>query len=111
MQMTDTHALMMIAVMAVVTFLLRFLPFLVFPADKETPAIITYLSNALPYAIMGMLVIYCLKDVAIFSGNHGIPEGICVILVILLHKWKHNSLLSISVGTVAYMLLVQLVFV
>jgi len=109
--MTDIHALTMIAVMAGVTFLLRFLPFLAFPADKETPAVITYLSNALPYAIMGMLVIYCLKDVTIFSGNHGIPEGICVILVILLHKWKHNSLLSIGAGTVAYMLLVQMVFV
>ena len=108
--MTDIHALVMIAVMAVITFLLRFLPFLVFPAGKETPAAIVYLSKALPCAIMGMLVVYCLKDVTFFSGNHGIPEGICVILVILLHKWRHNSLLSISVGTVAYMLLVQMVF-
>lgn len=109
--MNDIHALLMIAVMAAITFLLRYLPFAIFPADKKTPAVIAYLSNALPCAIMGMLVIYCLKGVTIFTGNHGIPEAICVILVILLHKWKHNSLLSISVGTVAYMLLVQLVFV
>lgn len=67
-------------------------------------------SNALPCAIMGMLVVYCLKDVTFFSGNHGIPEVICVILVVILHKWKHNSLLSIFVGTVVYMLLVQMVF-
>ena len=109
--MNDIHALLMIAVMAAVTFLLRYLPFVVFPAYKKTPAVITYLSNALPCAIMGMLVVYCLKGVTIFTGNHGIPEAICVILVIILHKWKHNSLLSISIGTVAYMLLVQLVFV
>lgn len=108
--MTDMHALLMVAIMALVTFLLRFIPFLVFPADKKTPAVITYLSNALPCAIMGMLVIYCLKDVSLFTGNHGIPEAICVILVVLLHKWKHNSLLSIFVGTVVYMLLIQMVF-
>lgn len=108
--MIDVHSLIMVGIMAAVTFLLRFIPFLVFPSDKETPAVIAYLSNALPCAIMGMLVIYCLKDVTVFSGNHGIPEGICVILVILLHKWKHNPLLSISVGTIVYMLLVQMVF-
>lgn len=108
--MIDMHALAMVAVMAVVTFLLRIVPFAVFPADKKTPAVITYLSNALPCAIMGMLVIYCLKDVTLFSGNHGIPEAICVILVVILHKWKHNSLLSIFIGTVVYMLLVQMVF-
>ena len=108
--MTDVHALAMIAVMAAITFLLRFLPFLIFPAGKETPAAIVYLSKALPCAIMGMLVVYCLKDVTLFSGNHGIPEGICVILVIIIHKWRHNSLLSISIGTLAYMMLVQMVF-
>lgn len=108
--MNDAHVLMLIAVMAAVTFMLRFIPFAVFSADRKTPGIITYLSNALPCAIMGMLVVYCLKDVTLFSGSHGIPEAICVILVIVLHKWKHNSLLSIFVGTVVYMLLVQMVF-
>ena len=108
--MTDIHALLMVVIMAGITFVLRYLPFAVFPADKKTPAVITYLSNALPCAIMGMLVVYCLKDATLFSGNHGIPEAICVILVVILHKWKHNSLLSIFVGTVVYMLLVQMVF-
>ena len=109
--MIDIHSLILVGIIAVVTFLLRFIPFLVFPAGKETPKVITYLSNALPCAIMGMLVVYCLKGVTFFEGNHGIPEAICVILVIILHKWKHNSLLSISIGTVAYMLLVQMVFI
>ena len=109
--MIDIHALVLVVVIAVVTFLLRFIPFLVFPAGKETPAVITYLSNALPCAIMGMLVVYCLKNVTIFEGNHGIPEAICVILVIILHKWKHNPLLSISIGTIVYMILVQMVFI
>lgn len=108
--MIDVHALLMIAVMAGITFLLRFIPFAVFPSGKKTPEIITYLSNALPCAIMAMLVVYCLKDVTLFSGSYGIPEAICVILVVVLHKWKHNSLLSIFVGTVVYMLLVQMVF-
>lgn len=108
--MIDTHALLLVLVIALITFILRYLPFAAFPVDKETPAVITYLSNALPCAIMGMLVIYCLKDVTFLAGNHGIPEAICVILVVLLHKWKHNSLLSIFVGTVVYMLLVQMVF-
>lgn len=108
--MTDTHALLMILVMAGVTFLLRILPFIVFPADKETPEIIVYLSKALPCAIMGMLVIYCLKGVTILEGSHGIPEMIALAVVFILHKWKHNSLLTISVSTIVYMLLVQLVF-
>ena len=108
--MTELHAVLLVAVTSAVTILLRFLPFAVFSGNRKTPAYVTYLGKVLPYAIMGMLVIYCLKDVTFFSGNHGIPEAICVILVVILHKWKHNSLLSIFVGTVVYMLLVQMVF-
>ena len=108
--MIDVHAALMVAIMAVVTFALRYLPFALFPAGKKTPEIVTYLSNTLPYAIMGMLVIYCLKDVSLFSGSHGIPEAICIVIVVLLHKWRHNSLLSIFIGTVIYMVLVQMVF-
>ena len=108
--MSDTHAFLMIIVMAAVTFFLRIIPFIVFPAGRKTPEIIVFLSKALPCAIMGMLVIYCLKSVSIFDGSHGIPEFIGVLIVVALHKWKHNSLLSIGVGTVCYMLLVQLVF-
>jgi branched-subunit amino acid transport protein AzlD len=108
--MTDMHALLMVLVMAGVTFLLRFLPFVIFPAGKETPEIIVYLSKALPCAIMGMLVVYCLKGVSIIEGSHGIPELIALAVVFVLHKWKHNSLLTISVSTIIYMILVQLVF-
>lgn len=108
--MTDIHTLLMVLVMAAVTFLLRFLPFVIFPAGKETPEVIVYLSKALPCAIMGMLVVYCLKGVSIIEGSHGIPELIALAVVFVLHKWKHNSLLTISVSTIIYMILVQLVF-
>ena len=88
----------------------RFLPFIVFRSDKPTPKYIQYIGNALPPAIFGMLVIYCLKDVSLFGGSHGIPEAIAIIAVIALHLWKRNMLLSIAGGTVCYMLLVQFVF-
>lgn len=107
----NVYSALMIAVMAAVTVLLRFLPFLIFGGDRQTPPFIAYLGKVLPYAIMGMLVIYCLKDVSIFSGSHGIPELISCALVALLHVWKRNTLISIISGTVCYMLLVQLVFV
>lgn len=98
-----------IAVVALVTIAIRFLPFLVF--RKKTPKIIMYMGSVLPYAIMGMLVIYSLKNISFLDGSHGIPEILAVVLVVVLHKWKHNTLLSILVGTVVYMLLVQRVFV
>lgn len=98
-----------IAVVAVVTTAIRFLPFVVF--RKETPRIILYMGKVLPYAIMGMLVVYSLKSISFVEGSHGIPEILAVTLVVVLHKWKHNTLLSILVGTLVYMLLVQMVFV
>ena len=97
-----------VAVMAGVTVLLRFLPFLLF--RKKTPAYITYLGKVLPAAIIGMLVIYCLKDVNPGAAPHGLPEGIAAACVIGLQAWKRNSLLSILGGTVIYMILIQLVF-
>lgn len=100
----------LIAVMTLVTMATRFLPFLIFGEKRKTPAIITYLGQVLPFAIMGMLVVYCLKDVAWLSAPFGIPEILGCAIVAVLHLWKRNSLLSIGVGTVAYMLLVQLVF-
>lgn len=102
------HSAMMVLVIALVTVALRFAPFLVF--RKKTPKVVLYLSEVLPYAIMGMLVIYCLKGVSVFTGSHGIPEAAAALLVVILHKWKHNTLLSILAGTVAYMFLVQVVF-
>ena len=98
----------LIAVMAVVTILLRFLPFLVF--RKETPPYIAYLGKVLPPAIIGMLVIYCLKDTVVTAAPFGAPELIAGALVVVLQAWKRNSLLSILSGTAVYMLLIQLVF-
>lgn len=104
------HSVWIVVVAALVTMATRFLPFLIFSDSKKTPAFITYLGKALPCAIMGMLVVYCMKDVTFLSGSHGIPELISCALVAALHIWKRNSLLSIGVGTVFYMVLVQLVF-
>ena len=106
--MPDLHSLEIVLVAALVTIIIRFLPFIVF--RKNTPQIILYLGEMLPYAIMAMLVVYCLKGVNFLAGSHGIPEFIAVAVVILLHKWKHNTLLSILVGTITYMVLIQIVF-
>lgn len=108
--MTITEQIITIAVIAAATMLTRFLPFLVFPAGKPTPKYVQYLGKVLPAAIFGMLVVYCLKDVSILSGGHGIPELISIAVVITLHLWKRQMLLSIGGGTVCYMLLVQLFF-
>lgn len=108
--MPDTYFLAIIAVAAVVTAATRFLPFLVFGNGKKTPDIIVYLGKVLPYAIMGMLVVYCMKDVSIIKAPHGLPELIACGAVAVLHVWRRNTLLSIAVGTVGYMLLVQFVF-
>lgn len=108
--MTLTQEIVTIALCAFGTMITRFLPFIVFRSDKPTPKYIQYIGNALPPAIFGMLVIYCLKDVSLLGGNHGIPEAIAIIAVIALHLWKRNMLLSIAGGTVCYMLLVQFVF-
>ena len=101
-------AVVLVAVMAVVTMLLRFLPFLVF--RKEPPAYITYLGKVLPPAIIGMLVIYCLKDISLFARPFGLPELIAVAGVAAVQAWKRNSLVSILTGTVLYMVLIRLVF-
>ena len=92
------------------TALTRFLPFLLFPAGKPTPRYIQYLGKVLPSAVFGLLVVYCLRDVSLLSGSHGIPELISIAAVVGLHMWKRQMLLSIAGGTVCYMLLVQLVF-
>ena len=105
----NMHAAAIITVAALVTIIIRALPFLVF--QKSTPEPVLYLGRVLPYAVMGMLVVYCLKDVTPFTGSHGMPELIACLLVFVLHKWKHNTLLSMVAGTVCYMVLVQRVFV
>lgn len=108
--MNKLHSILLIAVMALVTAALRFLPFLVFGENRKTPPLISYLGQVLPYSIMGMLVVYCLKDVSLTAAPFGIPEAIGCAVVALLHAWKRNTLLSIGAGTIVYMLLVQLVF-
>ena len=106
----DMHALGTVAVAALVTMGLRFLPFIIFRGDRETPAYVTYLGKVLPFAIMGMLVVFCLKGVSFAAAPYGIPEFLACGAVAALHVWKRNTLLSIGVGTVVYMLLVQFVF-
>lgn len=104
--MTLTEQIVTIAVIVLATTLTRFIPFLLFPAGKPTPRSIQYLGKVLPAAVFGLLVVYCLKDVRLFAGSHGIPE----LISIGLHLWKKQMLVSIAGGTICYMLLVQLVF-
>ena len=108
--MTLTQQIITIAMVVLGTAVTRFLPFLVFPAGKPTPKYIQYLGKVLPFAVFGLLVVYSLKDVSVLGGSHGIPELISIVLVIVLHVWKRQMLLSIAGGTVCYMLLVQMVF-
>lgn len=108
--MTLTQQIITVAMVVLGTAVTRFLPFLVSPSGKPTPKYVQFLGKFLPAAVFGLLVIYSLKDVNVFSGSHGIPEMIAILLVIILHVWKRQMLLSIAGGTVCYMLLVQLVF-
>ena len=108
--MNNTHAILTIAVCALVTAGLRFLPFLIFGENRKTPSVIAYLGQVLPFAIMGMLVVYCLKDIDLTAMPFGIPEALGCAVVAALHVWKRNTLLSIGAGTIVYMLLVQFVF-
>lgn len=109
MTMTTTQGILTIAAVVLGTMVTRFLPFLIFPEGKEPPEFIRYLGKVLPYAVIGLLVIYCLKDVP-GSGTYGVPELLAIVFIIILHKWKKSTLLSIGGGTVFYMLLVQFVF-
>ena len=106
-----TIAQQIITIVAVVlgTMATRFLPFLIFPEGKNPPEVVRYLGTVLPYAVISLLVVYCLKGVP-ESGSYGIPEAIAIVFIIFLHKWKKNTLLSIAGGTILYMALVQLVF-
>ena len=108
--MTLTQRLVTIALFALATMLTRFLPFLLFSSRRPTPKYVRYLGRALPPAIFGMLVVYCLKNVSIVSGSHGLPELIAIAVTVGLHLWKRQTLLSIAGGTIAHMLLIQLVF-
>ena len=104
------HAALIVAIAALVTIGLRFLPFVIFSGRKTTPPFVAYLGRVLPYAVMGMLVVYCLRNSQFASAPHGLPEIIACAVVAGLHLWKRSTLVSIVGGTACYMLLVQLVF-
>ncbi|MBE6995344.1 MAG: branched-chain amino acid transporter AzlD [Ruminococcaceae bacterium] len=110
MVLTPIQALCIILAVSAGTQLTRWLPFWLFPEDKEPPVVVTYLGRVLPSAMMGLLVVYCLKGVDWLAAPHGLPELLSVAAVALLHRWKGNVLLSIGGGTALYMLLVQAVF-
>lgn len=110
MTMSLAQQMITIAMVVLGTLLTRFLPFILFPPGKPTPKYIQYLGRALPSAVLGLLVIYCLKDVSLLSGSHGIPEFIAIAVVALLHFWRRQMLVSMAGGTIIYMFLVQFVF-
>ncbi len=109
MEMTVTQSVITIVVVAAGTFLTRLLPFVLFPQGRRVPPVVRYLGQVLPYAVVAMLVVYCLKD-AVFTPRHALPELLGILSVIILHKLFHSMMFSVVGGTVIYMLLLQLVF-
>lgn len=110
MPLTSLQIFLTIAAVTLGTMATRFLPFLLFPDSKEPPAVVAYLGKMLPPGMMGLLVVYCLRNVSLTASPHGIPEMVSVAAIVILHKWKGNVLLSIGAGTVIYMVLVQMIF-
>ncbi len=106
--MSDLQLLITVLAMALATMLTRFLPFILFPDHKPIPSFVSFLADRLPYASLGMLVVYALKDVSITAMPYGIPELISMALIAVVHHWKNNTLLSISSGLLLYLLLVNL---
>ncbi len=109
--MSDAHAVILIVVIAAVTMLLRFLPFFVFSGTRRAPKYVMFLGDKLPYAIIGMLIVYCLRNVSFGALAGWLPSLISVLVVVGLHVWRRNTLLSIIGGTIVYMFLVQAVFI
>ena len=107
--MTLAQQFITIVLCAIATMLTRFVPFLLF-SGKKTPRFVQYLGQALPGAIFGMLVVYCLKGVNPMVYSHGLPEALAILVTVALHLWKRQMLVSIAGGTVCYMLLLQFVF-
>ena len=110
MTLTTGQALAIVGAVTLGAIITRFLPFLLFPDSKPVPKVVEYLGRTLPAAMMGLLVVYCLRNVDIAAAPHGIPELIALAAVTALHVWKRNVLLSIGVGTALYLVLVQMVF-
>ncbi|MEG0077222.1 branched-chain amino acid transporter permease [Anaerorhabdus sp.] len=111
MPLTPLQTIIIIIVIALGTMITRFTPFILFPESKELPPIITFLGKTLPPSMMGLLVVYSLKSVTILQFPYGIPEAISLIVITILHLWKRNVLLSIGIGTLLYMILIQYIFV
>lgn len=107
--MTTAESIITVAIIAFVTLLTRLLPFILFPEGKRTPGFVEYLGRVLPYAVMGMLVVYCFKSVNFLDAPFALPEIIAAVFVVLVHKRRHNMLLSIGGGTLVYMLLIRLI--
>ena len=110
MTLTPLETLITIGMVALGTQITRFLPFLLFAGRDRTHPFVAYLGRVLPYAAIGLLVVYCLKSVTLTAAPHGLPEALAILCVAALHLWKNNTLLSIGGGTVIYMLLVQTIF-
>ena len=110
MPLTTVQILVIILVVSLGTQITRWLPFLLFPESKKPPKVVLYLGKVLPPAMMGLLVVYCFKNVSWLSGSHGAPELLATAAVVGLHLWKKNVLLSIAGGTALYMVLLQVVF-
>ena len=111
MTFTTQQSILFFVTISLTTIFIRVLPFLIFPDHKETPKYITYLGKVFPYATIGMLVIYCLKDISFTAAPFGLPELISLGVIVILHLWKNKTLLSIGAGTVLYMILVQFIFI
>ena len=110
MRLDTVHSLIIVAMVALATQLTRWVPFLLFSGDRKLPKVVEDLGRLLPPAMMGLLVVYSLRSVDLLSGSRGIPEAIALLVTVGLHKWKHETLLSVAGGTLCYVLLVQLVF-
>lgn len=106
--MNNLHPLLLVVVISLVTIVLRAIPFIFLGKKKETPKYIQYLGNILPYAIIGMLVVYCFKDMSFSGGTYGIPEAVAVLVIIASYRWKRNTIVSFLSGTVGYMILTNL---
>lgn len=111
MTLTPIHILIIVIMVTIATMITRFLPFIIFQHSKSNSSFIRYLGQVLPYSAIGLLVVYCLKNVNIKSPTNWIPEAIAIIFISILHYWKGNTLLSIGAGTIIYMILVQVVFI
>lgn len=110
MPLTSLQTVIILLAVAFGTVITRFLPFVVFGQSKKVPKPILQLGEILPPAVIGMLVVYCLKDIDFLSASHALPEMISIAVILILHRWKNNVLLSIGFGTVLYMVLIQFVF-